>query len=78
MTVYREVKFFDLDAAPDYIRDAIRPIARAHVSAVDATAIWEITVGSYDWQDAAEEWSLHRWLRENGAKDGEAVLVKLD
>jgi hypothetical protein len=45
---------------------------------VDATAIWEVTVGSYDWQDAAEEWSLHRWLRENGAKDGEAVLVKLD
>ena len=78
MTVYREVKFFYLDAAPDYIRDAIRPIALAHVSAVDATAIWEITVGSYDWQDAAEEWSLHRWLRENGAKDGEAVLVKLD
>jgi hypothetical protein len=39
MTVYREVKFFDLDAAPDYIRDAIRPIALAHVSAVDATAI---------------------------------------
>jgi len=78
MTVYREVKFFDLDAAPDYIRDAIRPIALAYVSAVDATAIWEITVGSYDWQDAAEEWSLHRWLRENGAKDGEAVLVKLD
>jgi hypothetical protein len=78
MTVYREVKFFDLDAAPDYIRDAIRPIALAHGSAVDATAIWEVTVGSYDWQDAAEEWSLHRWLRENGAKDGEAVLVKLD
>jgi hypothetical protein len=78
MTVYREVKFFDLDAAPDYIRDAIRPIALAHVSAVDATAIWGITVGSYDRQDAAEEWSLHRWLRENGAKDGEAVLVKLD
>ena len=78
MTVYREVKFFDLDAAPDYIRDAIRPIALAHVSAVDATAIWEVTVGTYDWQNAAEEWSLHRWLRENGAKDGEAVLVKLD
>ena len=78
MTVCREVKFFDLDAAPDYIRDAIRPIALAYVSAVDATAIWEITVGSYDWQDATEEWSLHRWLRENGAKDGEAVLVKLD
>jgi hypothetical protein len=78
MTIYREVKFFDLDAAPDYIRDAIRPIALAHSSAVDSTAIWEITVGSYDWQDAAEEWSLHRWLRENGAKDGEAVLVKLD
>ena len=78
MTVYREVKFFDLDAAPDYIRDAIRPIALAHGSEVDATAIWEVTVGSYDWQDAAEEWSLHRWPRENGAKDGEAVLVKLD
>ena len=78
MTVYREVKLFDLGEAPDYIRDAIRPIALTHVSAVDATSIWEVTVGSYDWQDAAEEWALHRWLRESGATDGELVLVKLD
>jgi hypothetical protein len=78
MTVYRDVKLFDLGQAPDYIRDAIRPVALAHVSVVDATAIWEVTVGSYDWRDAAEEWALHRWLRESGAKDGELVLVKLD
>jgi len=78
MTVYKEVKFFDLDDSPEFVREAIRPIAAAHVSAVDATSIWEITVGTYDWQDAAEEWALHRWLRGNGAADGESVLVKLD
>ena len=78
MPAYRDVKLFDLIEAPDFIRDAIRPIALVHVSMVDATAIWEITVGSYDWQDAAEEWALHRWLGENGAAEGELVVVKLD
>ena len=78
MAAYRNVKLFDLTEAPDVVRDAIRPIALAHVSAVDDVSIWEVTVGSYDWQDAAEEWALHRWLRENGAADGEIVLVRLD
>ncbi len=54
------------------------PFAFAHVSTVDASAIWEVTVGTYDWQDAAEEWALHRWMRENGAMEGEGVLVKMD
>ena len=40
MAAYRTVKLFDLGGAPDHVRDAIRPIALAHVSAVDATAIW--------------------------------------
>ena len=75
MAVYREVKLFDLGEAPDFIREAIRPLALVHVSVVDATSIWQVTVGSYDWQDAAEEWALHRWLRENGATNGELVLV---
>jgi hypothetical protein len=78
MTVYREVKLFDLGDAPEPVRDAIRPVALAHVSAADDAAIWEVTIGSYDWQDAGEEWTLHRWLRESGATDGETVLVKLD
>ena len=78
MTAYREVKMFDLGDAPDIVRDAIRPFALSHVSAVDATAIWEVTVGSYDWQDAAEEWALHRWLSDSGATKGEVVLVKLE
>ncbi len=78
MTAYRTVKLFDLDEAPSFVRDAIRPIALAHVSTVDASAIWEVTVGTYDWQDAAEEWALHRWMRENGATDGEGVLVKME
>jgi hypothetical protein len=77
-TVFRTVKLFDLGQAPDFIQDAIRPIARVHVSTVDASAIWEVTVGVYDWQDAAEEWALHRWLRESGAFDGELVLMKSD
>ena len=77
-TVFRNVKLFDLDQAPGFIQDAIRPIALVHVSTVDASAIWEVTVGLYDWQDAAEEWALHRWLRESGAVDGEMVLVKSD
>ena len=34
MTVYREVKFFDLRDAPEFIRDAIRPVALAHISTV--------------------------------------------
>ena len=78
MPAYRDVKYYDLDQAPDYIRDAIRPIALAHVSTIDAMAIWEVTVGRYDWQDATEEWALHRWLRENGAADAEMVLLKLE
>jgi hypothetical protein len=78
MSAYKEVKLFDLGDAPDFVREAIRPFARVHASTVDATAIWEVTVGAYDWQDAAEEWGLHRWLREGGAVDGELVLVKLD
>jgi len=75
---FRTVKLFDLGLAPAFIQDAIRPIALVHVSSMDASAIWEVTVGSYDWQDAAEEWALHRWLRENGAADGESVLLQCD
>ena len=78
MQAYADVKLFDLSESPDFVRDAIRPLALAHVSTVDATSIWEVTVGTYDWQDAAEEWALHRWLRENGATEGEFVLVKLE
>ena len=78
MGVFKVVKLFDLGQAPDFIQDAIRPIARVHVSSVDGTAIWEVTVGTYDWQDAAEEWGLHGWLRENGAADGEIALVRSD
>jgi hypothetical protein len=78
MAAYRDLKFFDLSNLPDNIRDAIRPVALVHVSTVDATSIWEVTVGTYDWQDAAEEWALHQWLRANGAADGELVLVKLE
>lgn len=76
MTAYRNVKLFDLGDAPDYIREPVRPIALVHSSTVDATAMWEVTVGSYDWQDSAKEWDFHRWLRENGAVDGETVVVK--
>ncbi len=75
---FRIVKLFDLSLAPDAIRDAIRPIALVHLSNVDGCAIWEVTVGSYDWQDAEEEWALHRWLRENGATEGENVLLQSD
>jgi hypothetical protein len=76
--VFRTVKLFDLGMAPAFIQDAIRPIALVHLSKVDGSAIWEVTVGSYDWQDAAEEWALHRWLRENGAAEGENVLLQSD
>jgi hypothetical protein len=78
MGAYKTVKLFDLGQAPDFIQEAIRPIARVHVSSVEGTAIWEVTVGTYDWQDAAEEWALHRWLRESGAADGEIVLLRSD
>ncbi len=75
---FRTVKLFDLGLAPDYIQDAIRPIAVVHVSKVDGVAIWEVTVGTYDWQDATEEWALHRWLQESGAAAGESVLLRCD
>jgi hypothetical protein len=78
MSIFKLVKMFDLGQAPDFIQDAIRPIARVHVSSVEGTAIWEVTVGTYDWQDAAEEWGLHDWLRESGAANGEMVLVRSD
>jgi hypothetical protein len=76
MTAYKVVKLFDLGDAPVFVREAIRPIALTHASTVDGDAIWEVTIGTYDWQDAAEEWALHRWMRESGAADGEIVLVK--
>jgi hypothetical protein len=76
--VFRNVKLFDLGLAPDHIQDAIRPIAMVHVAKIDGCAIWEVTVGSYDWQDAEEEWALHRWLLENGAAEGEQVLLQSD
>ncbi|MBX6746974.1 MAG: hypothetical protein IRY87_33495 [Acetobacteraceae bacterium] len=78
MAAYSVVKLFDLANAPDDVQRTIRPIALAHVSVVDASAIWEVTVGTYDWRDAAEEWALHDWMRENGATDGEVVLVKME
>lgn len=77
-SVFRTVKLFDLGLAAAFIQDAIRPIALVHLSKIDGCAIWEVTVGSYDWQDAAEEWALHRWLRENGAAEGENVLLQSD
>ena len=75
---FRTVKLFDLAYAPDFIQQAIRPIAAVHASNADGCAIWEITVGTYDWQNAAEEWALHRWLRENGAAEKEAVLLRFE
>ncbi len=75
---FRNVKLFDLGLAPDDIQESIRPIAMAHVSQIDGCAIWEVTVGLYDWQDAEEEWALHRWLRDSGAAEGEHVLLQLD
>jgi hypothetical protein len=67
----RMVKLFDLGQAPSHIQNAIRPIAIFHVANVGGCAIWEVTVGSYAWQDAAEEWALHSWLCVVGATDGE-------
>ena len=78
MAAYALVKLFDLANAPDDVQKVIRPIALAHVSVVDASAIWEVTVGTYDWRDAADEWALHDWMRENGATNGEVVLVKME
>jgi hypothetical protein len=54
MSVFSTVKLFDLGQAPEIVQNAIHPIARVHVSTVDGTAIWEVTVGAYDWQDAAD------------------------
>ena len=76
--VFRTVKLFDLGLAPAFIQDAIRPFALVHMSKMDACAIWEVTVGTYDWQDAAEEWALHGWLRDSGADEGETVLLQAD
>lgn len=77
-SAFRTVKLFDLGQAPAYIQDAIRPIALVHVSRVDGCAIWEVKVGSYEWQNATEEWAMHRWLRDNGAAEGETVLLEYD
>lgn len=78
MSAYRTIKLFDLSAAPEEIREAVRPVAVAHAGRLDATAIWEVTVGSYDWREAEEEWALHDWMRQNGATDGELVLVRVE
>ena len=75
---FRVVKLFDVGQAPAFIQDAVRPIALVHANRTDGSAIWEVTVGTYDWQDAAEEWGLHRWLLENGAEEKETVLLRYD
>jgi hypothetical protein len=78
MSAYRSIKLFDLSAAPEDIRQVVRPVALAHAGRLDAAAIWEVTVGSYDWREAKEEWALHDWMRQNGAVDNEVVLVRMD
>ena len=52
------------------------PSGSIRVRVLNADGV-QVTVGTYDWRDAAGEWALHRWMRENGATDGETVLVKL-
>lgn len=86
MLAYREIKLFALDQAPASVVRGILAVAASHSGDTDQRAIWEVTVGHVEWTDtpardrdherlADAEWALHDWLQDNGAKEGEVVLV---
>jgi hypothetical protein len=86
--MYDLVKVFDLSIAPPDLResDDLAPLRPA--SDEDETAILTLTVGNY--LDGGEsrinacitrevtltEFLLHRWLTEQGAREGEDVLLR--
>ncbi len=89
MLAYREIKLFALEHAPASVARGVRAVAASHAGDTAQRAIWEVTVGHFEWTDtpardrdherlADAEWALHDWLQENGAEEGEIVLVTAD
>ena len=88
MTLYETVKVFDLAMAPPDLREAddlavLRPGAEE-----DQAAILTLKVGHYTSHKTGPiydcitrevtltEYKLHRWLTEQGAEQGEFVLLR--
>ena len=86
--LYVSVKVFDLSSAPPDLREAddlapLRPTQDEH-----APAILTLKVGKFDsYQEGPindcitreitlTEYKLHRWLTEQGAEEGESVLLR--
>jgi hypothetical protein len=89
LALFQTVKVFDLVDAPAEILDAARELSAAFIGDIGEHALWEVCVGNCEWEgfaprNAAEtraasgERRLHRWLSENGARDGEIVIVKVE
>ena len=88
MILYETVKVFDLSSAPPDLREAddlalLRP-STAHTE----PAILTLKVGQYEWPKQGSindcitreitltEYKLHRWLTEQGAEEGESILLR--
>jgi hypothetical protein len=89
MVHFHTVKLFDMAEAPEDVIDAARSLSSAFVPDVGEQAVWEVRVGECEWSEiaprnaaeaqiAADEALLHRWLADNGASRGEAVIVKVE
>ncbi len=88
MLVYDMVKVFDLSNAPPDLREADDLAPLRPTTDEDEPAILTLKVGQYDsYQDGPindrvtreitlTEYKLHRWLTEQGAAEGENVLLR--
>ena len=88
MTYYRVVKVFDLSRAPLELRDSDDLAPLRPSPAEDDAPILSLKVGqdhslndgpfndSITREVTLAEYQLHRWLTEQGADEGESVLLR--
>ena len=88
MSYYEVVKVFDLSGAPQDLREAEDLASLRPAADDDASTILTIQVGQFDSPKDGPiydcitrevtfvEYRLHRWLMDEGAKDGETVLLR--
>ena len=88
MIPYETVKVFDLSNAPVDLRDSDDLAPLRPGSAEEESAILTLKVGQYDSpkegpvddcttrEITLTEYKLHRWLTEQGAAEGEYILLR--
>ena len=87
MSYYETVKMFDLSSAPQDLRDAEDLAPLRPRTEEDPPTILSLQVGQFDSPKDGPvydcitreitflEYRLHQWLMEQGAKDGEIILL---